>query len=59
MVMSAAWRTGRWAGMLSSDRAATRLCQSTGSRGAISYLPQSASGESVVPHSPGATLIGR
>jgi hypothetical protein len=32
-----------WAGMLSSDRAAIRLCQSTSSRGVMTFLPNSAS----------------
>ena len=59
MSMSRAWRTGRWAGMLSSDRAAIRLCQSTGSRGFMTFLPNSASDVSAIPHSRGATLTGR
>ena len=59
ILMSRAWRTGRWAGMLSSDRAAIRLCQSTGSRGCVTFLPNSASDVSAMPHSPGATLTGR
>jgi hypothetical protein len=59
MLMSPARRTGRWAGMLSSDRAAIRLCQSTGSRGVMTFFPNSASDVSAMPHSPGATLTGR